>query len=303
MIATREAYGNALARIGGLDPRVVAMDGDTKNSTFSDKFNKKFPDRFTECFIAEQCMVGVAAGFASRGKVPFASTFACFLTRAYDQIRVAGISMSNLKLVGSHAGVSIGEDGPSQMGLEDLAMFRSLVASTVLYPGDAVSAERAVEEAARTPGLVYIRTTRPKTKVLYGNEERFPVGGSKVLRRSERDQVTLVGAGVTLHEALAAHDELARQGVAARVIDLYSVKPVDEETLRRAAEQTRGIVTAEDHSVHGGIGEAVSAAVAGRTRVEILGVSGIPRSGKPAELMAAHGIDAAAIVQAARRLL
>jgi transketolase len=303
-VATREAYGAALARLARQCPQVVAIDGDTKNSTFSEKLKEAAPDRFVEAYIAEQNMVGVALGMATEGLVPFASTFACFLSRAYDFIRMAVYSRPpRLVLCGSHAGVSIGEDGPSQMGLEDLAMFRSLVASTVLYPSDAVSAERAVEEAARTPGLVYIRTTRPKTKVLYGNDERFPVGGSKVLRASDKDQVTLVGAGVTLHEALAAHDELARQGVAARVIDLYSVKPVDEGTLRLAAEQTRGIVTVEDHSIHGGIGEAVAAAVCGRARVQILGVSGIPRSGKPAELMAAHGIDAAAIVQAARRLL
>jgi transketolase len=210
---------------------------------------------------------------------------------------------AHLILCGSHAGVSIGEDGPSQMGLEDLAMFRALVASTVLYPSDAVSAERLVEEAARTPGVVYIRTSRPKTKVLYGNDERFPVGGSKVLRSSDKDQVTLVGAGVTLHEALGAADALAKDGIAARVIDLYSVKPVDEKTLRLAAKETRGIVTVEDHSVHGGLGEAVSAALAGGTRVEMLGVREISRSGKPAELMAAHGIDAAAIVKAARALL
>ncbi|HET8646560.1 MAG TPA: transketolase C-terminal domain-containing protein, partial [Vicinamibacteria bacterium] len=303
-VATREAYGAALAKLARQCPQVVAIDGDTKNSTFSEKLKEVAPDRFVEAFIAEQNMVGTALGMATEGLVPFASTFACFLSRAYDFIRMAVYSRPpHLVVCGSHAGVSIGEDGPSQMGLEDLAMFRSLMASTVLYPSDAVSAERAVEEAARTPGLVYIRTSRPKTRVLYANGERFPVGGSKVLRSSPNDAVTLVGAGVTLHEALAAHEQLAAEGVATRVIDLYSVKPVDEETLRRAAEQTRGIVTVEDHSVHGGIGEAVAAAVGGRGRVSILGVTGIPRSGKPAELMAAHGIDAAAIVKAARALL
>jgi transketolase len=285
---------------------VVAIDGDTKNSTFSEKLKEVAPDRFVEAYIAEQNMVGAALGMATEGLVPFASTFACFLSRAYDFIRMAVYSRPpHLVLCGSHAGISIGEDGPSQMGLEDLAMFRALVASTVLYPSDAVCAERCVEQAARTPGLVYIRTTRPKTKVLYGNDEAFPVGGSKVLRRSGQDQVTLVGAGITLYEALAAHEELAKQGVAARVIDLYSVKPVDEETLRRAAAETRGIVTVEDHSLHGGLGEAVAAVVAGngKGRLTMLGVQGIARSGKPAELMAAHGIDAAAIVKAARRLL
>ena len=302
-VATREAYGAALAKLARQCPQVVAIDGDTKNSTFSEKLKVVAPERFVEAYIAEQNMVGVALGMATESLVPFASTFACFLSRAYDFVRMAAISRANIRLCGSHAGVSIGEDGPSQMGLEDLAMFRALVASTVLYPSDAVCAERMVEEAARTPGIVYIRTSRPKTKVLYGNDERFPVGGSKVLRESDKDQVTLVGAGVTLYEALAAHEELAREGIAARVVDLYSVKPIDEDTLRRAAEQTRGIVTVEDHSASGGIGEAVAAVVAGRTRVEILGVRGIPRSGKPAELMAAHGIDAAAVVKAARRLL
>jgi transketolase len=206
-------------------------------------------------------------------------------------------------LCGSHAGVSIGEDGPSQMGLEDLAMFRAVTASTVLYPGDAVAAERCVEAAARTAGLVYIRTSRPKTKVLYANDEPFPIGGSKTLRSTPRDAATVVTAGITLHEALAAHDLLAKDGVAVRVIDLYSVKPLDAATLLEAAAETRGLVTVEDHSVCGGIGEAVAAAVAGRARVEILGIREVPRSGKPAELMRAHGIDAASIVTAVRRIV
>jgi transketolase len=303
-VATREAYGAALAKLARQCPQVVALDGDTKNSTFSEKLKEVAPERFVEAYIAEQNMVGAALGISTEGLVPFASTFACFLTRAYDFIRMAAYSRPpHLVLCGSHAGVSIGEDGPSQMGLEDLAMFRALAAGSVLYPSDAVCAERLVEEAARTPGLVYIRTTRPKTKVLYGNDERFPVGGSKVLRSSGKDQVTLVGAGITLYEALHAADTLAKEGIAARVIDLYSVRPVDEATLRRAAAETRGIVTVEDHSVHGGIGEAVAAAVSGAARVEMLGVRETPRSGKPAELMAAHGIDAAAVVKAARRLL
>jgi transketolase len=206
-------------------------------------------------------------------------------------------------LVGSHAGVSIGEDGPSQMALEDLAMMRALTASTVLYPSDAVSAERLVAEAAKTPGVVYIRTSRPKTKVLYGNGEAFPVGGSKTLRRSAADEATVVAAGVTVGEALLAHDALAKEGVGLRVIDLYSVKPLDAAALRAAAEETRRIVTVEDHSVCGGLGEGVAAAVGGRARVEILGVREVPRSGKPAELMRAHGIDAVAIVAAVKRLI
>jgi len=262
------------------------------------------PERFAEGYIAEQNMVGVALGMACEGFIPYASTFACFLSRAYDFIRMAVYSRpAHLVICGSHAGVSIGEDGPSQMGLEDLAMFRALVDSTVLYPSDAVCAERCVEAAAHTKGLVYIRTTRPKGKVLYGNDERFPVGGSKVLRSSAKDQVTLVAAGVTLYEALAAHDALAKDGIAARVIDLYSVKPLDVETLKKAARETRGLVTVEDHCVHGGIGEAVAAAVSGEGRVSILGVDKISRSGSPAQLMADHGIDSAAIVAAARRLL
>ena len=212
MVATREAFGNALLRIGAVDPRVVAMDGDTKNSTFSEKFCKRFPDRFTECFIAEQCMVGVATGFGTRGKVPFASTFACFLTRAYDQIRVAGISMANLKLVGSHVGVSIGEDGPSQMGLEDLAMMRAIVGSTVLYASDAVCAEKLVEQMAAHKGICFLRTSRPKTPVIYNNDEAFPIGGAKVLRQSAEDKVTVVAAGVTLYEALKAADALKSRG-------------------------------------------------------------------------------------------
>jgi transketolase len=303
-VATREAYGTALAKLGVLSPRVVALDGDTKNSTYSERFKAVAPERFAESYIAEQNMIGAALGMSTEGKIPFASTFACFLTRAYDFMRMAVYSRPrHLVICGSHAGVSIGEDGASQMALEDLAMMRALLATTVLYPSDAVSAERLVVAAARTPGIVYIRTSRPKTPVLYGNEEPFPVGGSKTLRASERDAVTVVAAGVTLHEALAAHDRLAAEGIAIRVIDLYSVKPLDVDTLLRAAAETRGIVTVEDHSVHGGIGEAVAAVVAGRARVELLGVREIPRSGRPAELLAAHGIDAAAIARAVRRLL
>jgi transketolase len=301
-VATREAYGAALARLAR-DPRVMALDGDTKNSTFSEKFKAAAPDRFVEAYIAEQNMVGVALGLATEGRIPFASTFAAFFTRAYDFIRMAVYSRpGRLVLAGSHAGVSIGEDGASQMALEDLAMMRALVASTVFYPSDAVSAERLVAEAARTPGVTYIRTSRPKTKVLYGNGERFPAGGSKVLRSSAKDAFTLVAAGVTLHEALAAHEALAKDGIATRVIDLYSVKPIDEATLRRAAAETKGIITVEDHAAAGGIGEAVAAAVGGRAPVHVLAVREIPRSGKPAELLRAHGIDAASIAAAVRKL-
>src|SRR5207302_3370458 len=202
------------------DPRVLALDGDTKNSTYSEKLLKAHPERFLEMFIAEQNMVDVAMGLAARGKIPFVSTFACFLTRAYDQIRMAGISQSNVKFCGSHAGVSIGEDGPSQMGLEDLAIFRAIPGSVVLYPADAVSAERIVAEAARHRGICYIRTTRPKTPVLYGNDEQFPIGGSKVVRKSSTDRVTVIGAGITLHEALKAASTLESRGISIRVIDV-----------------------------------------------------------------------------------
>jgi transketolase len=303
-VATREAYGTALAKLVKVAPQVVAIDGDTKNSTFSERLKEAAPDHFAEGYIAEQNMVGAALGMSTEGKIPFASTFACFLTRAYDFIRMAAYSRpSHLVICGSHAGVSIGEDGPSQMALEDLAMMRAVTGATVLYPCDGVSGERLVEAAARTPGIVYIRTTRPKTPVIYANDETFPVGGSKVLRRSEHDAATVVAAGITVFEALRAHQELAARGISLRVVDLYSVTPVDEATLRAAAAETRGLVTVEDHSVHGGIGEAVASAVAGRAPVTVLGVRTLPRSGKPAELMHAHGIDAAAVVAAVERLL
>jgi transketolase len=302
-VATREAYGTALAKLGKQGTSVVAIDGDTKNSTFSDRFKAVAPERFAEGYIAEQNMVGTALGMSTEGKVPFASTFACFLSRAYDFIRMAAWSRPpHLVLCGSHAGVSIGEDGVSQMALEDLAMMRALIPATVLYPSDAVCAERLVEVAANTPGIVYIRTSRPKTPVIYGNGELFPVGGSKTVRSSAQDAVTLVGAGVTLFEALKAHDTLAKEGIAARVIDLYSLKPVDAEALLRAARETRGFVTVEDHSVCGGLGETVAGIVAGLAPVERLGIRDIPRSGKPMELMEAYGIAAPSVVEAARRV-
>jgi transketolase len=283
----------------------VALDGDCKNSTYSLDFMKEHPERFVECFIAEQNMVGAAAGLASMGKIPFASTFACFLTRAYDFIRMSAISQLNLKLCGSHAGVSIGEDGPSQMGLEDLAMMRAVAGSTVLYPSDGVSAERLVAEAAVTPGIVYIRTSRPKTPVLYPNTESFPVGGCKILRRSTADRVTIVGAGVTLHEALKAYEILARENIVARVIDLYSVKPVDQASLNEAARDTGHIITVEDHYLEGGLGEAVRAAVDGVTpcRWTHLAVMGLSRSGGSEELLDYHGISARCIVEAVKKSL
>jgi transketolase len=303
-VATREAYGNALARIGETDQRIVAMDGDTKNSTYSEKFMKKFPARFTECFIAEQCMVGVAVGFGVRGKVPFASTFAAFFTRTYDQIRVAGISQANLKLVGSHVGVSIGEDGPSQMGLEDLAMMRAITGGVVLYPSDAVSTERLVEQMAQTKGICYLRTTRPKTPVIYRNDEPFPIGGAKVLRQNAGDKVTVVAAGITLAEALKAADALKNEGIGITVIDAYSIKPLARDVIRAAAQKTNNlVVTVEDHYAEGGLGDTVAGELsADGIKVHKLAVTALPRSGKAEELLAHFGIDAAAIVKKVKSL-
>lgn len=302
-IATRASYGEALVKLGEADSRVVALDGDTKNSTFSEKFMKAYPDRFFECFIAEQNMVGVACGLAARGRIPFASTFGCFLARAHDQIRMAAISRLPIKLCGSHAGVSIGEDGPSQMALEDLAMMRSTAETAVLYPSDAVSTERLVFEAANYRGPVYIRTQRPATPVLYSNEETFPIGGSKVLKRSDKDKITVVAAGVTLIESLKAYEILKGENILIRVIDLYSIKPVDQKTLLQAAKETSAIVTVEDHYPEGGLGDAVLSALSSSgAKVYKLAVNQIPRSGKPEELMALCGIDAKAIVNKVKGL-
>ena len=301
-VATREAYGTALARLGDVDPRLVAVDGDTKNSTFADKFFKKFPDRSTECYIAEQNMVGVAIGFGARNKVPFASTFATFFTRAYDQIRVAGISQANLKLVGSHVGVSIGEDGPSQMALEDLAVMRAIVGSTVLYPSDAVATEKLVEQAASGKGVYFIRTSRPKTPVIYGNDEQFPVGGAKVLR--EGGKATVVSAGVTLFEALKAADQLKSEGIEITVIDAYSIKPLGKKEILAAAKKTNNLViTVEDHYPEGGLGDAVAGELSSEgVKVHKLAVGGLPRSGHAEELLAHFEIDAAAIVKKVKSL-
>jgi transketolase len=304
-VATREAYGNALVRIGSVDERVVALDGDTKNSTYSEKFLKKYPNRFTECFIAEQNMVGVATGFSARGKVPFASTFATFFTRAFDQIRVAGVSQANLKLVGSHVGVSIGEDGPSQMGLEDIAMMRAVVGSVVLYPSDAVSAEKLVEQMALHKGVAFLRTSRPKTPVLYGNDEAFPIGGAKVLRQAAGDKVTVVAAGVTLHEALKAADQLKAAGIGITVVDAYSIKPLGKDVIKAAAQKTNNLVlTVEDHYAEGGLGDAVAGELSSEgIRVHKLAVTELPRSGKAEELLAKYGIDAAAIVSKVKAIV
>lgn len=297
-IATRAAYGEALVKLGKILPQVVALDGDTKNSTYSEKFLKAFPERFFECFIAEQNMIGMALGLAARGKIPFASTFGAFMSRAFDQIRMAGISQKPIKLCGSHAGVSIGEDGPSQMALEDLAMMRAIPGIAVLYPSDAVSCERLVALAAAYPGMSYLRTARPATPVLYSNDAVFKIGGSQILRSSAKDKATLVAAGITVYEALKAHDLLQKEGIAVRVIDCYSIKPIDEKTLTEAARQTGLILTIEDHYPEGGLGDAVLSALGPHGfKVKKLAVNQLPRSGKPAELLKLCGISAEAIVQ------
>jgi transketolase len=303
-VATRKAYGEALKALGDMRGDVVALDGEVSNSTYSEIFREAHPDRFVELYIAEQQMVATAVALQRRRWRPFASTFAAFLTRAYDFVRMAAVSRANICLCGSHAGVSIGEDGPSQMGLEDLAAFRAVHSSTVLYPGDANQAAALVGLMADLDGIAYLRTHRGALPVIYGPDERFEVGGSHVLR--EGDDITLVGAGVTLHEALRAADELAGDGVQARVIDLYSVKPVDTQTLARAAAETGAIVTAEDHWPEGGIGEAVMSALAEAgepCRVRKLGVKTMPGSGTPEELLREAGIDAGAIATAARELV
>ncbi len=305
LVATREAYGTALLRIGEVDERVVALDGDTKNSTFADKFFKKFPERSTECFIAEQNMVGVATGFSTRGKVPFASTFACFFSRAYDQIRMAGISMANIKLVGSHVGVSIGEDGTSQMALEDIAMMRAVIGSVVLYPSDAVCAEKLMDQMAAHKGVSFLRTSRPKTPVIYSNDEEFPIGGAKVRRQVAGDKITVVGAGVTLFEALKAAETLAKEGIGITVIDAYSIKPLAKDVIKAAAQKTNNLVlTVEDHYPEGGLGDAVAGELSeDGIKVHKLAIRELPHSGKPEELLAKYGIDAAGIVKMVKSLV
>jgi transketolase len=303
-VATRKAYGDALAAVGRADGLVVALDGEVSNSTFAEIFAAAEPERYFEMYIAEQQMAAAAVGIQVRDWKPFASTFAAFWSRAYDFLRMAAISRANIRLCGSHAGVSIGEDGPSQMALEDLAAFRAVHGSTVLYPSDANSTAKLVAEMADLEGIVFLRTTRAATPVLYGPDEDFPVGGSKVVR--DGDDVTIVGAGITLHEALKAADALAEDDVSARVIDLYSVKPVDAEGLRAAAEATGAIVTVEDHWPEGGLGEAVLSVFAAedeRHRIVLLAVKDMPGSGKPDELIAAAGIDAEHIAAAARKLV
>ena len=305
-VATRKAYGDALLALGARKG-VVALDGEVSNSTHADEFAKAFPDRFFEMYIAEQQLVASAVGLQVRGYIPFASTFAAFFSRAYDFIRMAAISQANIRLAGSHAGCEIGTDGPSQMALEDLASLRAIEGSTVLYPSDATSTAQLVEQMAGRKGIVYLRTTRGAYPVLYDAKEKFKIGGSRVVRKTAKDQVALIGAGVTLHECLKAADTLAKGGIRARVIDLYSLKPVDVATLREASKVTGGrLVVAEDHYPQGGIGATVMEALAMEPkppRVAHLAVRGLPGSGKPEELLNAAGITAPHIVRAAKGLL
>jgi len=304
MISTRKAYGNALVRLFPAYPNMVVMDGETSNSTYSEFFAKVYPENYFEMFIAEQNMAGVALGLAKQGKIPFISTFAAFFTRAFDQIRMAQYADTNVKYVGSHAGVSIGEDGASQMGLEDIALFRSVLGSVVLYPSDAVSCDKLTEEAAKHRGIVYIRTTRKETPVIYSESEKFPIGGSKVLRKSDSDTVTVVGAGITLHEALEAYEILAEKGILIRVIDLYSVKPLDIRTLKQAALETKAVITVEDHHKEGGLGEAVASALSGFGKsVHILSCEKMPHSGRSQELLEYEGISANAICSEVRKVI
>lgn len=305
-VATRKAFGNALVRLGGFVKHLTALDGDVKNSTYTDMFGAKFPERFFELFIAEQNMTGVAVGLSARGFHPVVSSFACFLSRAADQFRMAAFSGANMIVNGSHAGVSIGPDGPSQMGLEDISLFRSVHGSTVLYPADAYSTERVTEEAlkkslpaGRQGGIVYIRTGRPEAPILYSQKDTFAIGGSKTHASGKKEMITVVAAGVTLFEALKAQQELEKQGIGVRVIDCYSVKPIDDAALKKAASETRAIIVVEDHYPEGGLGEAVKSALATSPKVPIihLAVYKTPRSGKPAELLDYEGIAAPNIVE------
>lgn len=305
-VATRKAYGETLAKLGEINPAIVALDGEVSNSTFSEIFRDKFPDRYFEMFIAEQNMVGVALGMSKRGYIPFASTFATFFTRANDQIRMSAYSRGNIKFVGSHAGVSIGEDGPSQMGLEDFALFRAVFGSVVMCPADAVACCKLTAEAAGHEGIVYMRTNRPATPVIYKGSEQFKIGGSKVVRSTKGDKLTIVACGVTVSEAIKAADLLHRDGVDVRVIDAYSIKPIDEATIIKAASETNNLVmTVEDHYFEGGLGDAVLNVFAQEPKVRVykLAVTKMPMSGKAADLLNYEGIDAAGIFKKVKELL
>lgn len=303
-IATRKTYGSGLVKLISYSPDVIVLDAEVSNSTYSEDVKKHYPDHFFEMFIAEQNMISAAVGLAKRGKKPYVSTFAAFFSRAYDQIRMAQYSETNLTLVGSHAGISMGEDGSSQMGLEDIAMMRAIRDSVVLYPSDAITTEKAVELAYEHKGIVYIRTSRPNTPVLYSDTEEFQIGGSKTLHESDTDVVTVISAGVTLHEALKAYEILKQDGISIRIIDLYSVKPLDTDTITKAAQQTKAIITVEDHYPAGGLGEAVMHALShNATPVYSLAVDVMPRSGSKSDLLAYAEIDSSAIVKRVKSLL
>lgn len=313
-IATRKAYGNALVNLVQNNPNIIVLDAETSNSTYADMVKKISPEKFIECFIAEQNMVSMALGFSRRGKIPFVSTFSAFFTRAFDQIRMSQFANSNIKFIGSHAGVSIGEDGASQMGLEELAMFRTLLNSVVLYPSDAVSTEKLVLEAVKHFGNVYIQTTRKETPILYSEKRmenreedkiyhEFKIGGSCVLKSSDKDVATVVGAGITVYEALRAYEELQKENINIRVIDLYSIKPIDTATLEKAARETKIIITVEDSYPEGGVGEAVKSAISTQCSVHSLAVRKMPRSGKPEELLAYEEIDRDAIIKEVKKLI
>ncbi|MGD8538156.1 MAG: transketolase [Candidatus Aminicenantes bacterium] len=302
--ATRRAYGNALVNLGKINDAVVCIDGDVGNSTYADDFFRAYPKRSFQCYIAEQNMVGVGIGLGAKGYVPFLATFAAFISRAHDQIRMGAYSFANLKMVGSHVGVSIGADGPSQMGLEDLAIFRPIPGCLVLYPSDAYSCEALVEEMAKHKGMSYLRTTRPGTPLIYNKDEKFPIGGSKVLKKNSRDVVTVIGAGITLHEALKAYEALKKEGIYVRVIDSYSVSPIDGEGISRAVKKTKGkAVVVEDHFAEGGLGDAVSAAIRGDADIVHLAVKDLPRSGQPDELLDKFGISARHIQETVKSLI
>lgn len=303
-VATRRAYGNALLKLGKINDAVVALDGDVKNSTYAEDFFDAFPKRSVQSYIAEQNMVGMGLGLSAKGYIPFIATFSAFLTRAHDQIRMAAYSFANIKFVGSHSGVSIGEDGPSQMGLEDLAMFRPIPGCVVLYPCDGYSTEACVEALAKHKGLSYLRTTRPATPLLYSEKEKFPIGGSKVLRKSTQDKAVVIGAGIAVYEALKAYDELKAEGNSIRIIDAYSIQPIDKENIIKASEESgKKVVVVEDHFSGGGLGDAVAEALAGRAQIIHLAIRELPRSGRPSELLKKYGIDVGHIKRAVKKLL
>ncbi len=302
-IPTRKAYGNALVNIFPKFNQIVVLDAEVSNSTYSNIFQKQYPERFFEMYIAEQNMVGTALGLSLRNKIPFISTFAAFFTRAFDQIRMSQYSRTNIKFAGSHAGVSIGADGPSQMGLEDIAMFRNLLGSVVLYPSDGISTEKLVEKAAQHHGNVYIRTTRMSTPILYDKNDIFEIGGSKVVKQSENDMATICAAGVTLHEALKAYEELKKENIIVRIIDLYSIKPIDEKTILKAQRETKALITVEDHFAEGGLGEAVKSVASEDSPVHILAVKKMPRSGKPFELLDYEEISSKSIIDKVKSII